>query len=191
MSKKDRRDSIAFAAFGFDVGVNMFIWPIFLFIIAINFETMGLITSGALFLSLLFALYIGEATDQFSRKRLLRIGSVLTAIVWFIKAFVRTAFNAFLAHTAYHFAFTSSGIPFSAIMYDKASEDRTCLDRYIIFREMTHNLGRAFMFIILAIIFFFVSVSKIYLIFPLAGIFALFFMLLAKRKNEIHETKKA
>ena len=189
LSKRARRDSIAFAAFGFDQGVNMFIWPIFLFVLVINYEAMGLITSGALFLSLLFALYIGEVADV-NRRKLLRIGSILTAIAWLFKTFVRTPFNAFLAHTAYHFAFTSSSIPFRTIMYDKASEDKRKLDQYIVFREMAHNLGRAFMFIILAIVFFFIPVTKIYLIFPLAAVFALLFMLLAKKQPEYEYEKK-
>ena len=119
----------------------------------------------------------------------MKIGSIITAIVWFFKTFVRTAFDAFLAHTAYRFAFTSSSIPFRAIMYDKASEDGRVLDRYIVFREMAHNLGRAFMFIILAIIFFFIPATKIYLIFPLAAVFALLFMLLSKK--EIPQNEKA
>jgi MFS family permease len=110
LSKKARRDSIAFGAFGFDAGVGMFIWPIFMFVLVINYELMGIITSGALFLSLLFALYIGELADV-KRKKLLRIGSVITAIAWLFKTFVTTPFNAFLAHTAYRFAATSSGIP--------------------------------------------------------------------------------
>jgi len=186
-SKKNINETIAFAVYGFDVGVSMYIWPIFLFILAINFQTIGLISSGALFLSLLFVLYIGEATDQFSKKRLLRIGSILTSIVWIIKTFVRTAFDAFLAHVAYRFAFSAASIPFAAIFYDKASEKKDCLDRYIVFREMAHNLGRAFMFIVLAIVFIFVPVSKIYLIFPLAAVFALPFMLLMKKKVSQNE----
>ena len=188
LSKKARRDSIAFGAFGFDAGVSMFIWPIFMFVLVINYELMGIITSGALFLSLLFALYIGELADV-KRKKLLRIGSIITAIAWFFKTFIRTPLDAFLAHTAYRFAVTSSGIPFQAIMYDKASEDGKVLDRYIVFREMAHNLGRAIMFIALAIIFFFVSVDKIYLVFPLAAVFALFFMLLAKGEDNVYEKK--
>jgi uncharacterized SAM-binding protein YcdF (DUF218 family) len=54
---------------------------------------------------------------------------------------------------------------------------------------MAHNLGRAIMFIALAIIFFFIPVTKIYLIFPLAGVFALLFMLLAKGEDNIYEKK--
>lgn len=177
-SKKFYKEAIAFSAYGFDAGVNMFIWPIFMFVLAINYESMGLITSGALFLSLIFALYVGKLVDRLNRKKLLRIGSFLTAVAWFLKTFVSTPFNAFLAHSMYRFAFVSSDIPFRAIMYDRASANKGWVDRYIVFREMSNSLGRALFFVILAIIFFFVPVFKIYLIFPLAAIFALFFMLL-------------
>jgi len=180
-SKKFYKEAIAFAAFGFDQGISFFIWPIFMFVLAINYESMGLITSGALFLSLILTLYIGKLVDRLSRRRLLRIGSILTAAAWLFKTFIRTPLDAFLAQTIYRFAFTSCNIPYRAIMYDKASEDRGTLDRFIVFREMSHNVGRALVFIILAIIFFFVPVSNMYLIFPLAAIFALFFMLLGHK----------
>jgi len=183
-TKKFRNEALAFASYGFNAGVDMFIWPIFMFVLAINYESMGLITSGALFFSLIFALYIGKITDRLSRERLLKFGSILAAIAWFIKVFIKTPWDAFLAHTIYRFAFTSASIPFRAIMYDKASEDRIFLDRFIVFREMSHNLGRAAIFLILAVIFLFVSLPKIYLIFLLAAIFSLFFMLLGFKDYE-------
>lgn len=188
-SKKFYKEAIAFAAFGFDQGISFFIWPVFMFVVAINYESMGLITSGALFLSLIFTLYIGKLVDKLSRRRLLNIGSILTAAAWIFKTFIRTPLDAFLAHTIYRLAFTSSNIPFRAIMYDMASEDKSVLDRYIVFREMSHNLGRAVIFIILAIIFFFVPVSKMYFIFPLAGVAALFFMLLGYKNPKLKKQK--
>lgn len=181
--RENRKDSVAFAAFGIEQGVDMFIWPIFMFIIAINYEAMGFITSAALVLSLLFTLYIGKMADRIGRERLLKIGSILASVAWVFKTFVRTTFDAFLAHTIYRFAFCSANLPFRAIMYDKASADKRKLDRFIVQREMSHNLGRGFMFIILAIIFLFVSVSKIYLLFPLAAVLALFLMLLGNSQQ--------
>lgn len=185
ISKRVRRESIAFAAYGFDAGVSMFIWPVFMFVLAINYESMGLITSAALFLSLILTFYIGKTVDRLNRRKLLNIGSILTAIAWFFKVLIKTPLDAFLAHTIYRFAFVSSSVPFRAIMYDKASEDKKVMDRFIVFREMSHNLGRALIFIILAVIFFFVSVSKIYLVFPLAAVLSLFFMLLGHKEDEL------
>jgi len=189
-NKKFYKEAVAFAAYGFDDGVNMFVWPIFMLVLAINYESMGLITSGALFLSLIFAFYIGKLVDRLNRRKLLRIGSFLTAIAWLFKTFVRTPLDVFLAHSIYRFAFTSGNIPFRAIMYDRASENDRYLDRYIVFREMACSLGRALMFIILAVIFLFVSVSKIYLIFPLAAVFALLFVLLGQKENELKKASK-
>lgn len=185
----NNKESIAFGAFGFSAGVDMFVWPIFMFILAINYESMGLIVSGALALSLIFTLYIGKAVDRLSRKRMLKIGSILTAFAWFFKTFVRTSLDAFLAHTIYRFAFVACGVPFRAIMYDEASRDKRIMDRFIVFREMSHNLGRAAIFIILAIIFFYIPVSRIYFIFPLAAIFTLFFILLG-HKDESKKISK-
>lgn len=188
--KENRKDSLAFAAFGIDQGISMFIWPIFMFVIAINYKSMGFITSAALALSLLLTLYIGKLVDRMGRAKLLRIGSILTSIGWVFKAFVKGTFDAFLAHTIYRFAFVSTNLPFRAIMYDKASADKRKLDRFIVRREMSHNLGRGLMFVILAIIFIFIPVSKIYLLFPLAAVLALLFMLLGS-SQKYAEPKKS
>ncbi len=183
-SKEGWKKSLSFFAYGISTGIDIFIWPIFMFIISINYETMGLLTSGALLLSLLFAIYIGKAIDKTSRSKTLKIGSILTSIAWIFKTFVRTPIDAFLSHVIYSFAFTSASVPFRAIMYDQASNKETKLDSYIVFREACHNGGRAVLFLIIAAVFFFVSVDKIYFVFPLASIFALFFILLSKEVKQ-------
>jgi len=182
LSKKKYKDTLAFASYGFDAGVNMFIWPIFMFILAINYEAMGLITSGALLLSLIFALYVGKLIDRLSRARLLKTGSLLTGVSWLLKTFVRTPLDAFLADTIYRFCFTSCGIPFRAIMYDEASENKKELDRYIVLREMAHNLGRGILFVVAGIIFLSITASKMYLVFPFAALLVFFFNLLPDKK---------
>lgn len=187
VSKRRIKDTLAFASFGIDVGISMFVWPVFLFILAINYETIGIVTSFSLFLNLIFIFCIGRIVDQADRKRLLSIGSTFTAFAWFLKSLVKGPLDAFLVYTFYRFASTSSDIPFRTIMYDEASRDPEGIDRFIVFREMSHNLGRAIIFFLLAVAFMFLPETKLYLTFLLAGGFALFFMLLGHR--EIKKSK--
>lgn len=176
--KENRKTSLAFAAQGIETGINAYLWPLFMFVLAIQYSAMGGITSFALGISLLFALYIGKITDTMNRAKLLNIGSVLTSISWFIKYFVVSPFGAFLAQTFYRISKTSASIPFRTILYERAALQKREADEFIIYREITHNISRSFALIILAGIFF--LFPKINISFIIASIFSLGIMFLGK-----------
>ncbi len=174
--KENRRTSLAFAFNGMEVAINFYLWPLFMTILAIQFVAMGGITSFALGFSAIFTLYMGKITDKLNRPRLLNIGSFLTSAAWIIKFFVVTPFGAFLSHTLYRICRTTAGIPFQTILYEKAALKGEEADEFIIYREIIINISRFFLFLVLAIFFFFVP--KINFAFLIAAIFSLGFMLL-------------
>lgn len=176
LKKGNRKTSLAFAFNGMEVAMNAYLWPIFMFILAIQYSVMGGITSFALGFSALFTLYMGKMTDTINRPRLLNIGSFLTSVAWIIKYFVVTPFGAFLSHTLYRISRTTAGIPFQTLFYEKAALKGEETDEFIIYREIIINISRFFLFLVLAIFFFFVP--KINIAFIIAAIFSLGFMLL-------------
>lgn len=174
--KENRNTSLAFAFNGMEVAMNFYLWPLFMAILAIQYSVMGWITSISLMFSALFILYIGKITDSGNRFKLLNIGSFLTSIAWIIKYFVVTPFGVFLSHILYGICRSAAGIPFQTILYDKAALKGAEADEFIIYREIILNISRFFLFIALAIFFFFIP--KINLAFLLAAVFSLGFMLL-------------
>lgn len=174
--KENIKTSLAFAFNGMEVAINFYLWPLFMAILAIQYSVMGGITSFALGFSALFILYMGKITDTVNRSRLLNIGSVLTSVAWVIKFFVVTPFSVFLSHTLYRICRSAAGIPFQTILYEKAALKGTEADEFIIYREIILNISRFFLFLFLAIFFFFVP--KVNIAFIIAAIFSLGFMLL-------------
>lgn len=175
--KENRRISLAFAADSIETSMVVYLWPIFMFILAIGYTTMGGITTFALGIAALFILYMGRISDAIINQIwFLNIGSILTSMAWIIKYFVITPFDALLAHALYKICRTSASIPFQTLFYKRASMKGKEVDEFIIYRQILINLSCFFFFIILAAIFVFIP--KINIAFVIAAIISLGFMFL-------------
>ena len=177
--KENRKTSLAFIADALETSVSIYLWPLFMFVLAISYTAMGGIITFALGIGVLFTLYMGKISDKLiSRVWFLNIGSVLTSISWIIKYFVVTPFDAFLAHTLYRICRSSASIPFQTFFYKKVSLKGHEADEFIIYREILVNLSSFFFFFILAGLFFFIPHLTINVIFIMAAVISLGFMFL-------------
>ena len=165
--KENIGTSIAFVANGMEVIVAMVFWPLFLFSIAITFESMGAIASFALVISSLFMLYVGKVSDTKERPWLLNVGALWAGISWIIKYFIATTFDAFLAHTLYRLSRSAAAVPFQTFFYEKAAGKGSEADEFIVNREIIVNIGR-FLFLLLG--------AGIFWIFPSLPINGIFFV---------------
>jgi len=173
--KENFRTTVAFTSLGMEYSVNLYLWPLFMFILAISYEAMGGIVTFSLAAAALFALYMGRISDSISnRVWFLNIGSVLTSIAWVIKYFVVTPFDAFLAHALYRICRTSASIPFETFYYKRASLKGSEGDEFIIYRETILNLSRFVFLSAVALFLFFIP--QINIIFLVAAVASLGFM---------------
>ncbi len=140
----------AFDANGAENMIKGTLWPILLFVLAIGFDSIGFIAAGALIVGTAFTLYIGSLTDRVPRTRLVAIGSLLLAISWFIKVFVRTPLNALFANVFYGMTSAAAVVPFTAIFYNDFDTARS---HSIVLREISLNVGRAVVLSLLALAF--------------------------------------
>jgi len=177
--KGNRKLSLGFAAYLMESGISRIGWPLFMFVLAIQYSAMGWITTLALGISMTFAYYLGKMADRVRRSKFLDLGAVLTSISWLVKIFVKVPFEAFLARTLYRISRTSAAIPYKAIFYDKADIKGPQADEFIVYREIVSNLGRLFLFIALAAIF--TQTSDLRLMFIIAAICSLAFSLLGSK----------
>jgi len=173
--KKNRKTSLSIIANSIEWGINSYIWPIFMSILAIGYGAMGGITTFAIAMSGIFALYVGRSSNRLiNRIRFLNVGSVLTSISWILKIFVATPFTAFLAHTLYRICRTTASIPFQTFLYRKASLRGAEMDEFLVYRAILFNVSKSFFFMFLAGLFFFIP--QINLAFIMAAVFSLGFM---------------
>lgn len=180
--KKFLNKTIAFLGEAGEDFAHLYVWPIFLYVLAVQYSSIGVITSVALFAGLAFALYLGRLIDKMGPARLLSIGSWLNAFTWPIKIFVATPASAFVVHTFHQFTRLLVLLPFGALFYDWVSREEVNRDRFTILREMVLNVGRGLMLFFFAGVFLFTDTIAI--VFPVAGAFSLLLMFLARERRD-------
>lgn len=178
--KSWRQKTVSLAFYGIDWAVTLVVWPLFLYILAIDFNQLGLITSISLLFSLLIAIYVSRLTDRSERIRLFRFGCVLAALGNFLKMIIHSTFSAIAVQSFFLIGDTLDTIPLTAHIYDVTQKEKIHVGRFIIFREMAHHLGSTIMFLISGILFLFIEEGAIAFFFPLAGVALLIAGYLAK-----------
>ncbi len=139
------RDYLAFIGHGIESGVGNILWPVYIFFAVLNsFSILGFVTTLSFLVSLGSTFIIAKMSDV-RRRLVLRIGSILNAVVWGIKTFVTTALQVVIVDSFYGLTRTMKVIPFDALSYDKAN--KTSIVEFIIFREIIIQTGRVALFI--------------------------------------------
>ncbi len=176
--KKYKNKVIAFFAEGGESIGQTILWPIFLFVLAVSYSSIGVISSFALLGGVVFALYMGRKIDKMGSSRMLILGSWLNALTWPIKMFISAPIDAFLVNTLHHFTRLTALLPFGALFYDWSAREDANRDRFIILREMGVNCGKASALFVFAVLFVFVD--NIAIAFPIAGALSLLFVFFIK-----------
>lgn len=164
-SKENWRREAAFGAVSCEIGLSLYVWPIFLFSLAVGFSEIGGIAAFSLLASAMFMLYVGRISDTKDRPWLLNVGAVMTAVSWVLRYFVKTPFDALLTDTIYRVSRSSAAVPYQAFVYDRAANHGGYADEYIVFREVVALGARFFCFAFLALVF---------VLFPSMGVNAVF-----------------
>jgi MFS family permease len=152
--KENRILGIGLFSQGVETGAHFYVWPLFLFLLAISFSKIGAITSFALIASSLFMLYAGRLSDTVERPWLLNIGAAWTAIAWVLKYFVTTPFSAMLAQSIYRVSRAAARVPFWTFFYERAADRGEEADEFVVYHEIVVSMGRGIVFCILAGVFF-------------------------------------
>lgn len=168
-SRKKIGDYIGFMSYGIESGVNIVVWPTFIFLLIFKeFYDVGFVTSISFALSLGFTFLFGEFCDL-RRSLSIKLGSLSNFLAWVIRSIVKTPLQVFLANSFYGISIASLRIPFNAITYDRADKRSV----FIMFREIFIHVGRLLLY---STLFFF---PNFYLTFPIAMISSLFVWMIA------------
>ena len=128
--------------------------------------------------NIIIQLFIGEYTDKLSKRRLIRIGSLVYALGWTAKAFVVTTFQIFVVGTFHSLGAIMLRTPFDAYYYDFLADRGSYIDEYTVMRDISLNIGRVLMSILIIIL---ISLIGFPVAFILAAILSLFLNLLSKK----------
>ena len=122
---------------------------IFLFIL-FSYVELGMLTTLALLFSMIFTFLIGKLANKHS-KLIYRLGSVINAVAWTVRTFIRTNMQLFVTDSIYGCSKTMYLIPFDASDYDKANRKKHIV-KHIIYRESLISAGFVIIFLVLLLI---------------------------------------
>lgn len=170
-SKHFWRQGLAFFGQGGETGILMYVWPVFLFVIAFSYANIGILGSVSSLVGLFTISFLGRLTDAVHYKKLLSVASAGLAAIWILKALTRSHPALFALHTVEKLVGPGAGLPFMAIVYERASQEAWHRVWFIIFREIMINMGRAAVLSFLAL--FFLFSDQLQVSFYIAALFVL------------------
>ncbi|MBW6451116.1 MAG: MFS transporter [DPANN group archaeon] len=176
-SVTDRNMLLSFSGYAIESIIGRVIWPIFLIILMLDIESVGLVFSASLVFSLFLFYFIGVMTDHFDKRKVLKFATIFYFIGWIGRIFVNTPFKVFIVDSYKNFSEKVLIIPWSAYLYDVAV--KRDYFKFIVQREIIYNLSRCVFMPILMVIFYFEFYPFI-LSFIIASIFSLFYIFLVK-----------
>lgn len=176
------KKALGYMGFGEEL-LGMNIWPVFIFVVVEGYEKVGLLVTVATIIATLASLYIGKISDQYSKQMLVKIGSLLLSLSWFFRTVLFAPLSVFgvdsLSRTSKDIVF----IPLSTLTYERASKYH--IMAYIIFFEQSLAIGKLIAALLGAALFALVVgplglslVAGFVVLFVLAGLFSLLYMLL-------------
>jgi len=183
-AKRNRKPTLAFMADGAEEIVGYLVWPIVIYqLLYGDLLKVGVISTVIVGATVVLELAVGKYTDsRFGKEKLVKYGSILSAIGWIIKIFIATAFQIFIVDTYHKFTKIVMRIPFAAMAYERAADRGHYIDEYTVLYEMAINMGRVLMILAVMVAALFISLQWTFLF----GAFASVFLNLLRVKHHPH-----
>ena len=151
-SRKHFRYLIKFMSQGFIFLGEAFVWPLFIYLFALNTLNVGIATSLKGIGAIIFALIVGKLADIKSRTSMIKTGAFLYAVLWLFRHYITTPLSIFIFSFVGGLLITLINIPFFAKVSDKANKEDIL--EFMTFRELGLCIGRVIfltvMFLIVA-----------------------------------------
>ncbi|MBU1160660.1 hypothetical protein KKG18_02430, partial [Patescibacteria group bacterium] len=156
------------------------IWPVFIYLVAKQFFSIGLIVALSTLISTLSLLYIGKKSDKEDKYKILKGGAILNSLSWFLRPLVFSPFGIFLAHAFTQVSQGLINIPMISLIYDQSSKGSVM--KTVAFFEMSLVIGKLIaMFVIY--LFLLIYPDSFVPAFILAGLMALLYNFVTKLKE--------
>lgn len=150
-SKKQRLSYLAIGGEAVIDTVDIYFWPLTIFLIVTGFITLGFIGSLVAFFSSIITIILGKAIDKYGAKAVIRVISSLDSLIWISKAFITTPVQAYVASIAQGATVSGQYMSLQAMIYEKVRHHNSIA--FILQREITLSLGKVFFLVPMGILF--------------------------------------
>jgi len=179
---KNRALLYAYTADGAQAVITSVIWPIFIFqLLDGKYTSVGFITSLTVIVILFLNTAVGKFIDHVGEEKALKYSTMLASTGWFIKIFVDSAFQVFIADTYHRLGRAANRMSFDTATNEHAADNGHYIDEFTTLKEMALNMGRALMLIVVCILFYYFE--NIRVVFIIAAGATLVMTMLNKQMN--------
>lgn len=164
-SKKHLKTNLSYVADGFQSTIGAIFWPIFIFLILKGeYLEIGLISAAVVLVTCILRYIIGEATDRFDKKKLIKTGNIFYSLGWIFKALSVSGWHIFFVGIYHDFTSIIVRTPFDTLMYEIAADEGHYVDEFTVLREMALRIGRVILLILALILLNFMSIAWIFVL---------------------------
>jgi hypothetical protein len=148
------------------------VWPIFIYLIVTNYKDTGLLAAGASLVATIVALFLGEITDTYTKRVMVKIGAFFNTIFWVGRYFCTNFITTFTADSLSRTSRETLFIPLSTLTYLRA--EATHVVPYAVFFEQSLAIGKLSACLIGALLFY--LTGSFMVLFLVAGAYSLLYM---------------
>jgi MFS family permease len=157
---------------GFERIPEWYLWPIFIYIILQSEMSVGFAGSLAAIGIAIFTGIVGKLSDKFNKRKLLRIGVLLTCLFWILRSyFYSPIWVLFIFTFLASLVYVLVDVNYAAISYSLSKKENH--DDFIILREIPMCIGR--MLLILMVLMLLPNLQLIFIVNGLIFLLFLFF----------------
>ncbi|MFC1756555.1 MFS transporter [Patescibacteria group bacterium] len=172
VSKKYRKQMLAFASDGAETGIAMIVWPIFMYqILNGDYLKVGAISTIIIGISVTTQLILGKKLDKkTSKRKTLKLASYFSAVGWIIKVFIATTFQIFIVGAFHNLIRIFTRMPFDALTYEIAADEGHYVDEFTVLHEIAISIGRIITISLAIVISIFANIGWVFLLAAIASI---------------------
>lgn len=180
--KENKPLVIGSIARGFEDGVGVVIWPIFVFILLDgNYLFVGIISSLVIFTIIIAGYVTGELIDRLGTKKVLLLSSFLNSTGWISKVFIESGFGIFISDTYHSFGKLTNKMSYDVTVYEQAADNGHYIDEYTVLKETSFLFGKLVVLVLCIGIVSFIGIRATFII----AAFAVLVMNIISRKTVI------
>ncbi|MFH1866959.1 MAG: MFS transporter [Patescibacteria group bacterium] len=169
MTKPRERGTWAYLAEGVEDVAATIIWPIFIYLLLSGqYLQIGYVSALVILVTALLKLLVGEWSDEYGPKKLLRWGTFFTSIAWLVRVFIQTFNQIFLVGIFHNLSDATTKTAWNTLWYQKSSDQGHLIDEYTALREMALNVGRILTLLLVLVFLPFVPLTVSFILAALA-----------------------
>jgi len=176
VDKKHWRINLSFFGYAAEAGIGRVLWPVFIVIIIGSIEKVGAIVSLSMIASIIVLYFIGRLTDKFSRRKIIKAGTLFYVIGWIGRIFADSTGFVFGIDTYKNIAGKAIDIPWSSRIYDLAKKEKYF--EFIVAKEIIFRLSRIIIIPILILLFWQFGFVAFFISFGIAATLSFLYMTL-------------